>query len=213
MPRDAGETRERLIDAGQHLFAADGVFTTPLKRVVDAAGQRNPSALHYHFGGRSGLLFAIIERHNAGIEATRRAMLDATTTPSLHDLVSAFVLPQSNLLADEGGREFLSIISQLSDTFDRWDDDEQMTPPEALRTMRLIEAAMPSALSPVLRRERITRFLGLVTESLGSRARQVASGRPLKIDDDAFAANLIDMAVGALSTPTSCETYPARGAG
>lgn len=203
MPRDAGETRERLIDAGQHLFAADGVFTTPLKRVVDAAGQRNPSALHYHFGGRSGLLFAIIERHNAQIEAERRQMLDTAVQPSLYDLVRAFVLPQSNLLADEGGREFLSIISQLSDTFDRWDDDEKATPPQALRTMRMIDAAMPSGLSPVLRRERITRFLELVTEALGSRARQVASGRSLKIDDDAFIANLIDMAVGALSAPSS----------
>jgi TetR/AcrR family transcriptional regulator, regulator of cefoperazone and chloramphenicol sensitivity len=201
MPRDAGETRERLIDAGQHLFAADGVFTTPLKRVVDAAGQRNPSALHYHFGGRSGLLFAIIERHNAQIEAVRQQMLDSAVHPSLYDLVRAFVLPQSNLLADEGGREFLSIISQLSDTFDRWDDDEKATPPQALRTMRMIDAAMPSGLSPVLRRERITRFLELVTEALGGRARQVASGRSLKIDDTTFTANLIDMAVGALSAP------------
>jgi hypothetical protein len=69
--------------------------------------------------------------------------------------------------------------------------------------MRMIDAAMPSGLPPVLRRERITRFLELVTEALGSRARQVASGRSLKIDDDAFIANLIDMAVGALSAPSS----------
>lgn len=202
MPRDAGETRERLINAGQHLFALDGVFTTPLKRVVDAAGQRNTSALHYHFGGRTGLLFAIIERHNSGIEERRKAMLDALAEPTLHDLVRAFVLPQTHLLASAEGREFLSIISQLNDLFDRWDADESVTPPQAMRNLRMLESAMPPGVPAHVKRERLSRLLELVTEALGSRARQVSNGQPTRLDDATFVDNLIDMADGALSAPS-----------
>jgi AcrR family transcriptional regulator len=68
MPRDASDTRQQLIDAGRRLFARNGVYQTPLKQIVEDAGQKNSSALHYHFGGRGGLLAAIIEGNNSQIE-------------------------------------------------------------------------------------------------------------------------------------------------
>ena len=99
MPRNASDTRDRLVDAGRTLFSRQGVYSTPLKAVVEAAGQRNPSALHYHFGSRAGLLNAILDSHNSRIEVERRAMLDAAgDTASLHDLVAAVVLPQARQL-------------------------------------------------------------------------------------------------------------------
>lgn len=199
MPRDAGATRERLIDAGQHLFARTGVYTTPLTKVVQAAGQRNPSALHYHFGGRDGLLIAIIDRHNRGIEERRRAQMDALVEPNLRDLVAAFVEPQTVLLGSDEGREFLAIVGQLSDLFDRW--DAERTPPQAMRALRAIEAALPHDLPVALRHERVSRFLELVSEALAARARQLSAGRQMTIDDATFSANLVDMGVGALSAP------------
>ncbi len=45
--------------------AHDEEIRKTLKSVIDAAGQRNTSALHYHFGGRRGLLDAIIDASNA----------------------------------------------------------------------------------------------------------------------------------------------------
>lgn len=200
MPRDAASTREQLIEAGRRLFARDGLFTTSLRQVVVAAGQRNSSALHYHFGGRDGLVAAIIEVHNSGIERRRAEMLDALgDEPSLHELVEAVVLPQAALLDQPDGREFLAIISQLSDLFDRWDESERATPPQALRAFRAIERALPATLTPGLRRERVTRFLELVSEALGSRARQVDSDRPPALPAEDFVGNLVEMAVGALS--------------
>lgn len=212
MPRDPAVTRERLVEAGRELFARHGVFTTPLKQVVDAAGQRNTSALHYHFGNREGLLFAIIATHNEGIEAEREQLLDAleagTGVPGLHDLVASFVEPQARLLAEPHGRQFLGIVSQLVDLFDRWDESGQAVPAQALRALRLIESRLDPALPPLVRRERITRFLGLVSEALGARARQLDGKRPPALPTDQFAANLIDMAVGALSAASAPD--PAR---
>ncbi|MFM8648976.1 MAG: TetR/AcrR family transcriptional regulator [Actinomycetota bacterium] len=212
MPRDAASTRDALIAAGLDLFAEQGVYTTPLSRIVGAAGQRNTSALHYHFAvngldARHGLLFAIIDAQNEAIEAERRDMLDnveaAAATTDLRRLVWAYVQPQANRLGSIEGRRFLSIVSQLVDLFDRWDEDPERTPAQAMRTFRLIERALPSALPPHLRRERVARFVEMVSESLGARARRLEKSRNARTEHEAYVSNLIDMAVGALSAPMS----------
>lgn len=200
MPRDAADTRERLVNAGRRLFAQHGVYATSLKAVVEAAGQRNTSALHYHFGGRDGLLAAIIDVHNSRIEAERRRMLDAALEPlTLGQLVAAVVLPQASLLHEPDGRAFLSIVSQLSDLFDRWEDGG--TPEQALRAFAGIKDLLPAALAGNVRHERVTRFLELVSQALGSRARQIDAGRTPAVTHDIWVSNLIAMAEGALSAP------------
>jgi AcrR family transcriptional regulator len=200
MPRDAADTRERLVSAGRRLFAQHGVYATSLKAVVEAAGQRNTSALHYHFGGRDGLLAAIIDVHNASIEAERRRMLDAALEPvTLGQLVEAVVLPQASLLHEPDGRAFLSIVSQLSDLFDRWEDGG--TPEQALRAFAGIKELLPAAVAGNVRHERVTRFLELVSQALGSRARQIDAGRTPAVTHDIWVSNLMAMAEGALSAP------------
>jgi AcrR family transcriptional regulator len=198
MPRDAADTRQRLVDSGRVLFSRQGVYSTPLKAVVEAAGQRNPSALHYHFGGRTGLLNAILDSHNARIETDRRALLDsAGSAATLHDLVAAVVLPQADQLSEHDGRCFLSIVSQLSDLFDRWEGGH--TPEQALRAFLGIKDRLPATLTDNVRHERVTRFLELVAQALGSRARQLNAGRTPAVDHEEWVANLMAMATGALS--------------
>ncbi len=198
MPRDAADTRLRLVGAGRRLFARNGVYATSLKSVVDEAGQRNSSALHYHFGGRDGLLLAIIEVHNSRIEAERKQMLDVTSAPpSLEQLVAAVVLPQASLLHEPDGRAFLSIVSQLSDLFDRWEDGG--TPDQAMRAFVGIKELLPATLADNVRHDRVTRFLELVSQALGSRARQIDAGRTPAVEHEAWVNNLTTMATGALS--------------
>ncbi|MFM8530095.1 MAG: TetR/AcrR family transcriptional regulator [Ilumatobacteraceae bacterium] len=198
MPRNASDTRDRLVDSGRTLFATQGVYSTSLKAVVEAAGQRNPSALHYHFGSRAGLLNAILDSHNSRIEVERLTMLDAAgAAPRLRDLVAAVVLPQARQLEVADGRCFLSIVSQLSDLFDRW--EEGRTPEQALRAFLGIKALLPETLPDNVRHERVTRFLELVSQALGSRARQINAGRTPAIDHEVWVANLMTMATGALS--------------
>ncbi|HEX6659932.1 MAG TPA: helix-turn-helix domain-containing protein [Ilumatobacter sp.] len=207
MPRDAAPTRELLLDAGRRLFAEIGPFQAPLKQVVEAAGQRNTSALHYHFGGREGLLTAIIDHHNATIEDERRLLLDRIEAErrvdDLRALVEAVVIPFSRMLRDDEGRQFLAVVAQLVDLFDRWDIESERTPAQALRAFRHIEAALDRSLTPELRHERVTRFLELVSEALGARARLLARGRRPRLATAPFVTNLVDMAVGALAAPTT----------
>lgn len=71
MPRDS---RARLLEAAERLVAERGV-DVPLREVAVAAGQRNNSAVHYHFGSREGLLEAVLAWRLAPVNARMLAML------------------------------------------------------------------------------------------------------------------------------------------
>lgn len=205
MPRDAAATRDALITAGRRLLARPGGLATPVKEIVDAAGQRNVSALHYHFGGRRGLVDAILDAHGGTIERRRASMLEPfgpdLEHATLPQLVDAFIAPQSVLLDVAEGRQFLSIVSQLVDLFDRWDLAPSRTGEHATRIFRSLQERMPPSLSAEFRHERITRFLELVTSALGARARNVDATRPVALSTDEFVANLAAMSIGALMAP------------
>ena len=204
MARDATATRESLLATARRLFARDGIYQVPLKQVVQESGQRNTSALHYHFGNRDALLYAIIGRSDGEIEAARADMLAALEAAGrlgdLAALVEALVVPFSRPLATQEGREFLAIIAQMSSTFDRWDVVADEVPTQAQRTFRLIEACLTDVPPPV-RHERVTVFLGLTTEALARRARHVDRGDTPALAHDEFVRNLVDMSVGALRAP------------
>ena len=54
------ETRARLLDAAADLFARKGFHAVSAEAVADAAG-RTTGALYDHFGGKEGLLLALVE--------------------------------------------------------------------------------------------------------------------------------------------------------
>lgn len=54
------ETRARLIDAAASLFAGKGFHAVSAEAVADAA-DRTTGALYNHFGGKEGLLLALLE--------------------------------------------------------------------------------------------------------------------------------------------------------
>jgi 1-hydroxy-2-naphthoate dioxygenase len=70
-------TRARLLRAGERLFAELGIHQVRLREINALAGQRNSSALHYHFGSREGLVEAILSEHQTAMDHDVRPALDA----------------------------------------------------------------------------------------------------------------------------------------
>ncbi len=116
-PRSAA-TRARLVSVAERLFAERGVEGVPLSDINKASGQRNANACQYHFGGREGLLQAIIDKHVPGIAARRGELLDeleARGQITLEGLVDAWLHPVVEKLQDpDGGREFIRVNAQLT---------------------------------------------------------------------------------------------------
>jgi len=73
--RDPEDTKERLLDAAERLFARRGFDGTSLRAVTQAAGT-SVSAAHYHFGSKEALLRATLLRR---VEPLNRLRLERLT--------------------------------------------------------------------------------------------------------------------------------------
>ncbi|WP_419849530.1 TetR/AcrR family transcriptional regulator [Candidatus Poriferisocius sp.] len=201
MPRDATETRARLIAEAERLFAEQGIWKVRVQDIVAAAGQKNSSALSYHFGSRSGVLDAILREHGEPIDQDRGevwASLDDDHTPAL---IEALVQPLTHRLATDSGRCYLRIVAQLSADFSRWDFDPTHVPANLNAILRLLRDRS-SAADKAQRGERVLGMIQLMTASLAERARRIEAGDPLATQDHAYAANLVDMLTGIIEAPS-----------
>lgn len=114
--KDPRSTRQQLVDAAEAMFSARGIDSVSLVDIGREAGQKNRSAMQYHFGNKAGLINAVLDKHSIGIQQQRAAMLDelAGREHELRDVVAVLVLPVAAKLDDgDGGRHFLAINSQL----------------------------------------------------------------------------------------------------
>lgn len=103
--RDMGiqsdRAREVLLNAAEELFAIHGIDAVSNRRIVDHAGLANHSAISYHFGGREGLLRALVERHFAEVDLRRDDYVAGLgETPSIHDFVRCRIGPLFDVFAD-----------------------------------------------------------------------------------------------------------------
>ena len=202
MPRDASDTRARLIEAAERLFARRGVHEATTREILEAAGQRNVSALTYHFGSREQLLWAILDRHNDPLEVGRADRIEepAGDMPT-RELVAALVVPYAGCLAEEDGRDYLRIVAQLSARFNTWRDPAPGTGPYLREILGILEARPPDV-APAVRRERVVEMIMLMTVAMAERARVIESAhRTPELDEPTFVENLTDVLVGVLEAP------------
>lgn len=64
-----------MIDAAERLIAEEGLGAVSLREVATSAGQRNHSAVQYHFGSRAGLVEAVFDARMRPIDERRAVML------------------------------------------------------------------------------------------------------------------------------------------
>lgn len=214
MARDATLTRERLLRAGERLFAEHGIDAVRVREINQLARQRNSSALHYHFGSREGLLAAILARHRDPIEAMRATMLDQLEvqhrTDDLRALVETLVTPFAAQLATESGRDYLRIIPQMIGRLDLPVGalPEAFGPHGIRRTLRYAHRCLPG-FPTVLREERLAQAMEFVSHTIARRAHDLELGVPCRLPEDDFVENVVDMTVGTLTAPTTIALRPA----
>lgn len=112
------DRREILLRTAEALFASKGIDAVSLNEINKAAGQRNTSALHYHFGSKEKLIDAIIYQEFDGIVARMNEEFDKLEAASNFDsmaLVRATTKPFLELLDTPRGINYLRIMVQLLD--------------------------------------------------------------------------------------------------
>jgi AcrR family transcriptional regulator len=103
------DTKERILDAAERLFAAHGFAGTSLRAVTKEAGV-NLAAVHYHFGTKEDLLRVVLSRIVIPVNRERLEMLEqveaaaGSDPPSLEGILEAFIAPDLRLIRDLGER-------------------------------------------------------------------------------------------------------------
>jgi AcrR family transcriptional regulator len=111
------ETRNQIKAAAQMLFARRGVDGVTLQEIVNAAGQRNNAALHYHFGSKDELIRQMVVDGATVLDKRRREMLDKIEArggpKSIREVMLVLMIPVIELGDDERWRGYIRFTSYL----------------------------------------------------------------------------------------------------
>ena len=113
-------TKERILDTAERLFAAQGYAATSLRSIIAEAGV-NLAAVHYHFHSKEALLEAVILRRSVPANQARLALLDRFEKEAggnpipLEKVIEAFVAPTFRMSRDpeSGGMVFMKLLGRL----------------------------------------------------------------------------------------------------
>lgn len=110
-------TKAALIHAAERLFAEKGLGAVSVRDITRAAGARNESALHYHFGTMDALVREVFAHRYYQLEEARLARLaeiDAAQKGNdLTSLMGAAIGPIFEACSEEGGRLYAHFLVQL----------------------------------------------------------------------------------------------------
>ena len=114
------DTKERILDIGERLFADRGFPATSLRDITHEAGV-NIASVNYHFGSKEALLGAVLERRLRPLNARRLELLDAVESaagdrpPSAEDVIRAFLSPpfQKRPEWGAGGDNILRLLGRV----------------------------------------------------------------------------------------------------
>ena len=205
-------TQMSLMEAAEKLISRKGIQNVSNKEIVKEAGQKNGSALQYHFKNLQGLIDDIQVHRDQQTHEKRSELLakllSAKPTPSLRDLCRIMVMP-TFLLAQANAKYRRYVISFSHEL--ALVQDSALTRvsryggggESGQRTGELLRAVLPH-LNESAWRQRMDIAVRMCSISMGNHARQTNAFRGPKAE--LFVSNLIDALEGVLSAPVSNET-------
>lgn len=111
-------TKAALIQAAQRLIAEKGLGTVSVKDITLAAGAKNPSAVHYHFGNVEALIKEVFSQRYHQIELERAKRLAEISADDSRRrilvLMEAAIEPFLRTCLDEEGRLYVRFCLQVS---------------------------------------------------------------------------------------------------
>lgn len=205
-------TRNALMRAAEKLIAEHGVANISIREIVASAGQKNESALQYHFKNLTGLLEAIHAQRSEQVRAKREQMLAAVLAhrpqPGLRELCTLMVEPTFQLAREQ--IDFRRYVKAFG-------HELALTDRSPLRVISSKGGGGESGhqIGQLLRRElthldednyrrRMEAAIMLCSASMYHQARQPQAFRGQQAE--LFLHNLIDALAGLLGAPVSAQT-------
>jgi AcrR family transcriptional regulator len=204
-------TKTRLMAAAEGLFADYGIDAVSARQIALAAGQRNQSAIRYHFGSKDDLIVALLAQRITEINERRAELLAAPgTAGDMRALIGAIATPLAERVErDASGSAYVRFLAHLFS--DRQRRDMLIEHGESAALLRRIYAdlrRLSSTLPEALFSERLRLMVGGIIHALADRERLRTKGNagPFVLAQAAFLNNLIDASIGILTAPPSPAT-------
>ncbi len=122
-PERTEETRVRIIETAERLFALHGIEGVSTRQIVLESGQKNNSAVAYHFGSSKALVRAIFKHRSSVIDADRARMIAAMNGGvgllTLEDLVIAIVAPVVRFMATQSPSYYMRFTREAMQSMGR----------------------------------------------------------------------------------------------
>ncbi len=109
------DTKTRILDSAERLFAEHGIAATSLRAITAEAGA-NLAAVNYHFQSKEALVQAVYSRRLGPANQKRLELLDncegraGQGAPPLEEIIDAFVAP---VLSDFIGTPFTALMGRI----------------------------------------------------------------------------------------------------
>lgn len=115
----ATDTKQRILDVAEQMFADQGFAGTSLRAITTAA-EVNLAAVHYHFKSKESLLEAVVVRRLEPVNRERLELLDeyerraGKDGPTVEEVLTAFVTPAVRLIRNSAeGSLFGRLMGRL----------------------------------------------------------------------------------------------------
>ena len=206
----SASVRNLLLDVAERLFAEHGIEGVSFNQIAKAADQRNSTVIQYHFGSKTGLLQAILERHMPAVNEMRLELLsriDGKSRPvDLRRLAEAMVLPYAAHLSHPNGSYFVRLGAQFysdpSLELFKLMKGNNTGMREAGRMTREVLSDLPAFVV----KHRLGLITSLVFAAFADREKLRAAGKHVgvaRLHTEPFVNDLVAMIVAALNAPYS----------
>ena len=211
----ARQTRQRILDAAEKLFARHGFAATSLRNVTGEADV-NLAAVHYHFGSKEALIGAVFARRLGPLsEECLSRLADAESQagpqgPTVEAILHTLIQPTAELARREAGR-----LSLLAGLLGRVDDETCAElgnsthihfAAASRRYLEVLSSSLPH-LSPPELNARFHFLIGAMASSLADPRRiELLSGAHVDAADlDSFSDRLVTFLAAGLHAPATAD--------
>ncbi|MEA3544287.1 MAG: TetR/AcrR family transcriptional regulator [Thermodesulfobacteriota bacterium] len=206
------DTKTRILDGAEKLFAREGFHNTSLRAITSLA-EANLASANYHFGSKDALLQAVIERRLLPLNQIRETEIknviaraqEVKTPPTADALLRAFIEPTLEFRnSSPGARDFISLIGRSLSEPDETVRDCFLT--LVLPTFQLLFKGLCEALpqlSPAILLTRLQFIMGTMSHvmCMGTLSAFNNPALPPPLDQDALIEQLLKYALAGLEAP------------
>lgn len=144
------ETRVRILDASEPLFAEQGYSATSMRQIITKAGV-NSAAIHYHFGSKQELFVAVVTRRLEPVTAERLRRLDHLEQQAdgasipVESIFEALIEPAlSTSLDPDHGVIWVKLLARFrTEPGDQWADTNPLQQEVLSRFLAAFALALP----------------------------------------------------------------------